>query len=158
MYVAVGTGGNDMYASRLDGSLFLLAVCVIVQHLPGINLDSPRHRLPLSLTTQVAVELGDCRNLYCEDHHYPIPSARGVCLRCREGVWDSAILADVACSAAVLLFSAHLNACASHYVWKPKSRRQFRTTLLSANGAPFPAGGRPENDTRKSPGLVMGRR
>ena len=53
------------------------------------------------------------------------------------------------CCVAVLLFSAHLNACASHDVWKPKSRRQFRTHVLSENGAPFPAGGCPENDIRK---------
>ena len=44
------------------------------------------------------------------------------------------------CSAAVF---GSLNACGSHDVWKSKSRRQFRTPM-SKNGAPFPAGGRPE--------------
>ena len=55
---------------------------------------------------------------------------------------------DAVC-AAVLMFSAQLHVCASHAVWKPISRRQVGTPISSEHGAPFPAGGRSENDTRK---------
>ena len=48
----------------------------------------------------------------------------------------------------VLLFSTHLNVCASHYVLKPEVHK-FWTPMLSENGTPFPAGGRPENDVRR---------
>ena len=65
-------------------------------------------------------------------------------------LWDTAAVLGRCGCAAVLLFSAHLNACVSHDLWKPESRRQFRTPMLSENGAPFPVGGRPENDIRKN--------
>ena len=111
-----------MYASRLKGCLFLLAVCVLVY----TYLSSPRHRLSLSSTRQVVVEHGECRNRCCEDRGkalvvnitfrfhrlvvMPEACARGYTQR----HW-----ADAAC-AAVLLFSAQVDACASHNVWKPK--------------------------------------
>ena len=110
--------------------------------LPSINiyLDAPRHKTALlSSTTQVVVELGECRERYCEDRGKAIVVDSTI-LRfhrlvvmpesCAWGYGTQQYWADADC-AGVLLFSAHLNACDSHGVWKPKPRGQFRTPMLS---------------------------
>ena len=81
--------------------------------------------------------------------YYPIPSARGDAWGVRERVWDTAAVLGRCglCCWATCCFLLILDA--PHVVRKPKSRRQFRTPMLSENGVPLPAGGRPENDIWK---------
>ena len=78
---------------------------------------------------------------------HPRPHGSWRCLR-RVGVGCEAQQADpVACLADRRGLGT--TAVAFYHVWKPKSRLQFRSRMLIENGAPFPVGGRPENDDRK---------
>ena len=98
-----------MYASRLKGCLFLLAVCVLVY----TYLSSPRHRLSLSSTRQVVVEHGECRNRCCQDRGKALVVDTIAIIRfhrlvvmpdaCARGYGIQQCWADAAC-AAVLLF------------------------------------------------------
>ena len=74
LYLAVGTREYTTCTLHAGRVVFLprsvivhqyLSTVIVHQHL--VHLDSPRHRLPLSTMRQVVVELGECRNRYCED-------------------------------------------------------------------------------------------
>ena len=144
LYLAVATREAKttctLHATRVSFPPSCLCYTVVQHH-----LDSPRHRLPLSSTRQVVAELGECRNRYCEDRGktlvvdtITIPFHRLVVMpgACAREYGTQQNREATACAAA-LLFSAQLNACASHDVWKPKSRRQFRTPICPKMGPHF---------------------
>ena len=126
-------------------------------------LDSPGHLLPLSSTRQVVVELGECRNRYCEDIGKAL-SVYTITIRfyrlvvmpeaCVKENGTQQYWADAACTAVLLFIGSYrrlcLQRCVETQVQTPVSDADVVRKWGSMSGCRPSRKGYPEKMARKN--------